>query len=352
MNREKGVIRMTCKKCSTIPKLDYQNVQVYASLGADHLYSALKLSLQVLKYHFIEADDYLVITVPNFELLISELETGEFFDPLELLEVLLLPVVPGQAMTFNLFKQTKTLAYWTQLLHAQSLISVLEESRIKTLFQPIVRASDLSIYGYEALSRGLHDDSRLIAPMGMFKQAKALDLLFNLDRQCREKAIESAALRKIEEKLFINFVPTAIYNPDECLKSTDEAVNKFGMNQHKIVFEVVETEKVDDYNHLKKILNYYKNKGFQTALDDVGSGFSTLEVYNLLNTDFIKIDKSIIRHIQDSESNQNFFHKLMTLKSQHGVTVLAEGVETKEEADFLTRHGIDLMQGYYFGKPV
>lgn len=342
---------MTCKKCSTIPKLDYQNVQVYASLGADHLYSALKLSLQVLKYHFVEADDYLVITVPNFELLISELETGEFFGPLELNEVLLLPVTPGQVMTFNLFKQTKTLAYWIQLLHAQSLISVLEESRIKTLFQPIIRASDLSIYGYEALSRGLHDDGRLIPPMSMFKQAKALDLLFNLDRQCREKAIESAALRKIEEKLFINFVPTAIYNPDECLKSTAEAVSKFGMNQNKIVFEVVETEKVDDYDHLKRILNHYKNKGFQTALDDVGSGFSTLEVYNLLNTDFIKIDKSITRHIHDSENNQNFFHKLMTLKSQQGVTILAEGVETKEEADFLTHNGIDLMQGYYFGKP-
>lgn len=342
---------MTCNKCSTIPKLDYQNVLVYASLSADHLFSALKLSLQILKYHYREVDGYLVITVPNFELLISELETGEFFDPLELHEIHFLPISPQQEMNFTLFRQTKSLSYWTQLLHAQSLVKVLGEGRIKTLFQPIVRASDLSTYGYEALSRGLHDDGRLIAPKGMFQQAKALDLLFNLDRQCREKAIETAALRGIEEKLFINFVPTAIYNPDECLKSTDEAVNKFGMNHHKIVFEVVETERVDDYGHLKKILHYYKEKGFQTALDDVGSGFSTLEVFKQLHTEFIKIDKDIIRHIQDNTHHQSFFHRLMTLKSQHGVTILAEGVETQEEADYLIRNGVDLLQGYLFGKP-
>lgn len=342
---------MTCNKCSSVPSIDYQNANVYASLNADHLLAALRLSLQVLKYHFKQIDDYLVITVPNFELFISELETGEFFDPLEMEDINLLPMPVHGLLDFGAFKHTKTLAYWTTLLHSKSLIDVLTEGRITTVFQPIVRASDLSVYGYEALARGVHEDGHYMSPQGMFKQAKKLDLLFNLDRQCREKAIASAAASNILEKVFINFIPTSIYNPDECLKSTDEAVLKYGLSHHNIVFEVVETEQVADYKHLKKILDFYKQKGFQTALDDLGAGFSTLEVYDMLQTEYIKIDKSIIRHIHDMPTQQAFFKKIMTLKSQHGVSVLAEGVESKAEADYLIANGIDLLQGYFFGKP-
>ncbi len=100
-------------------------------------------------------------------------------------------------------------------------------------------------------------------------------------------------------------------------------------------FEVVESEFVEDYNHLAKILEHYRSKGYQTALDDVGSGFSTYSKYEILKTDYIKIDRSVIENIQDSKANQVYLDHAIDLKKKTGVKVIAEGIETLKNTNML-----------------
>lgn len=342
---------MTCSKCTTTPTYDYMNVKAYISTSADHLNIRIGQSLSILKYHYQALETYWIAEVPNFELLIEELMEGEFFNALEMKEIHILPFESGKIMDFGLFLKTKSLAYWVALIQHKDLLYVLDQNRLVTHFQPIVTADSHEVFGYEALTRGLKADGRLLSPKEMFSGAKDLDLLFNLDRQCRETGLKNAAEQQIHNHIFLNFVPTSIYDPSECLKTTVKAAQDYKLDPSKIVFEVVESEFIDDFSHLKVVLDYYKNQGYQTALDDLGSGFSTIEAFHSLNTEFIKIDMAIIRNIHHNLANQSLFERIMQLKALYGVTIIAEGVEKEEEYHYLKHHGVDLIQGYYFGKP-
>ncbi|WP_251393095.1 MULTISPECIES: EAL domain-containing protein [Priestia] len=103
----------------------------------------------------------------------------------------------------------------------------------------------------------------------MFEAAQVRNKTLALDRVCRLEAVKNASV--IDHQLiFINFIPTAIYNPEHCLTSTFALIKELNIKPEQIVFEVIETEDVQDIEHLKNILNYYRSHGFKYALDDVG----------------------------------------------------------------------------------
>lgn len=199
--------------------------------------------------------------------------------------------------------------------------------------------------------RGVSKDNEIIPPFQLFSLARKVDLLFNLDKAARETIIRIASEKAIKQHIFIHFLPTAIYNPELCLATTNEAIRKYQIDPNQIVFEVVETEKVEDYNHLNTILDYYKKRGYKTALDDVGSGFNNTKTIRKLKPDFIKIDQSIIRDIHMNDVNQQKLLEYLTLAKRSNIVTLAEGIETQEEYDYVKSQGIDLGQGYYLGRP-
>ncbi len=342
---------MTCRNCTAVPKSDYMNIIVYMSAPAEHLETKLKQALSALKYHYKDANSYIIVDTPNFELLVSELDEGEFFNELETAAIQLLPTDIGEFLDFALLTTTHPLSYWRALYDHKEMLDILRHQRLITLFQPIVKANTLERYGYEALSRGMRIDGRYLSAFDLFEGAEALQLTANLDRQCRESAIRHAAKQQIHNHLFINFIPNAIYDPETCLQTTVEAIQTYELEASNIVFEVVKTEQSADQSHLKSILNFYKNQGYQTALDDVGRSYATFETYHALDPNYIKVDMSIVRNIHHNPEHQAFLEKLLPLKQQYGTLLIAEGVEREEEYTYLKNNGIDLMQGYYFGKP-
>jgi EAL domain-containing protein (putative c-di-GMP-specific phosphodiesterase class I) len=176
-------------------------------------------------------------------------------------------------------------------------------------------------------------------------------MLFNLDRQCRESAIRFASKNGIDKNIFINFLPSAIYNPEFCLRDTVKWASDLDFNPDNIIFEVVETEDVEDTEHLKQILQFYKDKGFRTALDDVGSGYASLSLFASLRPNIIKIDIDIVRDVHISDFKQAVAKALKIMADESGCKVLAEGIETKEEFDWFKNLGVDYAQGYYLAKP-
>ncbi|MBL0386997.1 EAL domain-containing protein [Tumebacillus sp. ITR2] len=229
---------------------------------------------------------------------------------------------------------------------------VIAESRIKTVFQPIVSVQDgtAHVQGYEFLSRALETDGTLIPPYKMFEAARLRDRLFALDRVCRMSAVRNAAV--VQEKLvFVNFIPTAIYSPEHCLQTTLAEARATGVDPRNFVFEVVETDKVDSVEHLENILLYYRKHGFRYALDDVGQGYSTLEMVERLKPDFVKLDMHYVQGVAQDVAKQKAALDLLHTARAVGSRPLAEGIETVEDWRWLVEAGYELFQGYLFGRP-
>ena len=276
---------------------------------------------------------------------------GSVFNSVEKKDVKILQLKSGLALNFSALKNYRNLTEWEALHEGKEVASIISEGRIRTLFQPIVDAKTGEIYGYEALSRGILRDGSIMNPGRLFSSAKAMDLMFNLDRVCREASIRAASKQGIRKKLFINFIPTAIYEPSLCLRSTARVLEEENFDPAQVVFEVVETEKVEDFGHLNRILDYYKEKGFKTALDDLGSGYADKSALLKLKPDYMKIDMEIIRNIHQDELKQKQLGEFIATGKEMGLTILAEGIETILEYNYLKGKDVDLMQGYLFGKP-
>ncbi|RNA70104.1 EAL domain-containing protein [Alteribacter keqinensis] len=230
------------------------------------------------------------------------------------------------------------------------LVKIIQEKLFRSFLQPIVRAVDEEIYGYEFLLRPrsqLYDFN----PGELFEFSRQSGMHSMLDSEARMNAIRTSSMMlDAGMKRFINFLPSSIYDPDFCLKSTFRAVEEYRIRPEDLVFEVVETEMIEDMNHLKRIFRYYQNAGVKVALDDLGAGYSTLDVMSELNPDFAKLDRNLIQDCHLDENKQKKIQVISQVAQNIGVTLLAEGIENEDEWAYL-RTKVDLGQGYFFGKP-
>lgn len=238
---------------------------------------------------------------------------------------------------------------------ARFLVDAIEKGSYQSWFQPIVTAAstpdNLDIFGNEALFRLFDEDGTTLPPNLVFPLAEQSDLLFSLDLVARRSAVEHAARGGLKSKIFINFNPSSIYDPSYCLRSTASAIAEIGLRPRDIVFELTETHRAQDINHLKGILAFYRNSGFGVALDDIGSGWSGLNLLEQLRPDYVKIDMELIRNIDSSPTKQNIVSHLIQITHKNQSRVIAEGIETEAEADTLRKMNADYLQGFYFAKP-
>ncbi|MGE4295307.1 MAG: EAL domain-containing protein [Campylobacterales bacterium] len=248
-------------------------------------------------------------------------------------------------------KETRNLKSWCTLLGEHPLFNALKNEKLDIWFQPIVDAFTGKLYAHEALMRVVHQDGSITSPLELLQTAKESGTLFNLDRLARESALKAFAASGAEGGLFINFTPTAIYNPALCLQDTFGWAKTLGLDFSRIVFEVVESEKVEDFDHLDNILKAYREKGFKTALDDVGNDYDSLARLGKLGADIVKIDRAFVHNIAADPLRQELFKTLYTKAKTRGMEVLAEGVELEADYRFLRMLSVRLFQGYLFGKP-
>ncbi len=213
-------------------------------------------------------------------------------------------------------------------------------------YQPIVDIRARTIYAHEALVRGPNGESAY-SVLAQVNDANR----YTFDQACRVNAIRGAAELGIQELLSINFLPNAVYRPEACIRSTFEAARLYNFPIERIIFEVTEGEQVVDRPHLVNIFREYQRFGFRTAIDDFGAGYAGLNLLSEYQPDLIKIDMELVRNIDTSKPKQAIVQGILSICAALEVRVLAEGIETPAERDFLRDAGIDLMQGYLFCKP-
>jgi EAL domain-containing protein (putative c-di-GMP-specific phosphodiesterase class I) len=213
-------------------------------------------------------------------------------------------------------------------------------------FQPIVNVKTKSIFGYEALVRGLNNESAY----SIISQVND-DNRYAFDQACRVKAIALAAKLELQGMLSINFLPNAVYQPERCIRTTLDAAQKYQFPTERIMFEFTENEKITDAEHVKGIVAYYKQKGFLTAIDDFGAGYAGLNLLASYQPNIVKVDMDLVRGVMQNQPKQVIAKHTVAMLKELGVIVLVEGIETEDEYRFFKSLEVDLMQGYYFAKP-
>jgi EAL domain-containing protein (putative c-di-GMP-specific phosphodiesterase class I) len=229
---------------------------------------------------------------------------------------------------------------------------MLEDQQYVTYAQPIVSADgNWDSVGNEMLFRELDQNGNLIPPDTIFGAAKDAQLLFKLDQIARINAVKTASSIGGQGDVFINFIPGSVYDPSVCLKSTIEAAKTFGVPPNRIVIEIVESHQIDDIDHLRNVVTYFREAGFRMALDDFGTGFNNLNMYIALDPDFVKLDKSVTSNLTDSDPRVATVKGIVRAAHSSGIKVIAEGIETAANARVVSDCGVDCMQGYFFGYP-
>lgn len=228
---------------------------------------------------------------------------------------------------------------------------ILERQGTTSYFQPIVDITSGEIFAHEALLRATADDGSVISGGMIMEAGRRLGALHVLDQVARTSAITGAHHLGMTSALFINFFPTVVYDPVHCLQTTRQAMRDTGIMPQQIVFEVVESERIANRDHLLKILAYYRAEGFRIALDDLGSGYSSLNLLAALRPDFVKLDMELVREVADDPLRRALVESLVRTANEHGIQVIAEGVETVETACVLASMGVQFLQGYLLGRP-
>lgn len=213
-------------------------------------------------------------------------------------------------------------------------------------YQPIVDLGARKVFAYEALVRGPKGESAY----SVLSQVTD-DNRYTFDQACRVEAIRGAAELGMAECLSINFLPNAVYRPEACIRSTIEAARRYQFPIEQIIFEVTEGEQVRDRAHLVNIFREYRRFGLRTAIDDFGAGYAGLTLLSEYQPDIVKIDMELVRDVDSKKAKQAIVSGIVSICNALDIRVLAEGIETAGERDFLRGLGITLMQGYLFCKP-
>ncbi len=230
------------------------------------------------------------------------------------------------------------------------LSHIIESKLISTYFQPIITADGQSIYAYEALSRG-PSRSILFSPSDLFEQAKQQQKLFALESICRTKAIEQFTQQQLPGKLFLNISPETLLQPDHHRGLTLELINNFGIRPEQVVIEITEHSPTHDYDLMRRAVKHYQGEGFSIALDDLGTGYSSLRLWSEVEPDFVKIDRHFITGIEKDKVKRDFVRSMVAIARAGKSQIIAEGIETLQEFETLCEIGVDYLQGYYFAKP-
>jgi EAL domain-containing protein (putative c-di-GMP-specific phosphodiesterase class I) len=224
--------------------------------------------------------------------------------------------------------------------------------QVTTVFQPIVNLQQGGTHGLEALSRGPRDTQQQ-SPVHMFEAAVATDLVFELDRHCRRKSLQTARALPSPYLLFINVVPASVFDPDFQGAGLIRLLEGLGLAPERIALEVSEGYAIEKYDMFVQALENFRQMGFSIAVDDIGAGYSGLETIARLKPHYLKFDMQLVRDIDKSHVKREMARALKSFadKMEEPAKIIAEGIERDGERQACVDLGIDLGQGYLLARP-
>jgi len=227
----------------------------------------------------------------------------------------------------------------------------LEAGEIVAQYQPVVCLKTGETVGFEALARWQHPTRGLLGPAEFIPIAEDEGLIDPLFTAMLRRAGDDLATWKTPRTVAVNLSPVQLVDP-HLPDRTLALLEQMNIPPGQIELEITETGLLADFEAARKTLVALKEAGVRISLDDFGTGFSSLRHLNELPIDKIKIDRSFTRRIATEAQSCKIIASMLSLGRALELTTVAEGVETREEADFLLSEGCELGQGYLFARPL
>jgi diguanylate cyclase (GGDEF)-like protein len=237
---------------------------------------------------------------------------------------------------------------------SNDLRSAVETNQLELYYQPIIDTKDNSLYAFEALARWEHPKYGLITPENFIKLAEEGGFMVKVGKWIIKKACEK--IQKIEEcglntKVCIN-ISSKQLTQNHLNQTVKSIVTEHKINPKLLELEVTESFLMENIEQVEKVISELKEFGVDTAIDDFGTGYSSLSRLKKLPISKLKIDKSFIADIPQDKDDMVIANTIITLAKELSLKIVAEGVETTEQAKFLQSKGCYLMQGYLFSEAI
>ncbi len=229
------------------------------------------------------------------------------------------------------------------------LIKLLNEENISIYFQPIINIENNTLLAFELLSRtnlSYFSNSDLL-----FKINSNYESYNKLESLCFKKIIDTINKKNMKVKYSINFSSDFILNHLMKDKNIKSIIGRELFMPSDFIIEITERDQIRDIIGFKHIIKELKNYGFKIAIDDVGSGYSTLGMISEINPDFIKYDLKLIRDIDKIPIKKKLLKSIIDFANNQNLILIAEGVETQEEYGTIKELGVKYAQGFYFHVP-
>lgn len=269
------------------------------------------------------------------------------------------------AMMANKNKSSSSVMYYSQELEKEhnkrlemisKVIPALENNEFNVFLQPIYSAKDKSVIGAEALVRWIDKDSNIVPPSLFIPILEEENLISRLDIYMINKVceyIKSRQKRGLKDiPISVNLSRVTFINV-KLIDKIIEIVDSFDIPHNLLRLELTESAYVENLSILIDTVKRLKNLGFVVLMDDFGSGYSSLSSIKNIPVNSIKLDMSLIKNLNKNDEASNYLVKVTIRYAKLlGLNTVAEGVETKEQLDFLQYAGCDYIQGYYYSKPL
>ncbi|UTJ05570.1 bifunctional diguanylate cyclase/phosphodiesterase [Arcobacter roscoffensis] len=238
----------------------------------------------------------------------------------------------------------------------KELRNAIQNEEFEVHFQPQISIKNESIIGVEALVRWMHPQKGMISPIKFIPLAEEIGVIESIDKIVMKKAMKSFV--EIKQKGFdlgtlsLNVSMLQINKDNNFIKDLKQIIEDTKIDTTKIIIEITETQVMKDINKTIKILEEIRSLGMKIAIDDFGTGQSSLSYLKKLPINKIKIDQSFIRDLPQDKDDYELTKAIIAIAKSMNMNLIAEGVETKEQAELLLEEGCFEAQGYYYYKPL
>jgi EAL domain-containing protein (putative c-di-GMP-specific phosphodiesterase class I) len=216
-------------------------------------------------------------------------------------------------------------------------------------YQPIIHATDRSVFKYECLLRMRRPDGTIVSAGYFVPAAEQLGIVSLIDRRALEIAVDTLQ-KNPDVHLGVNVSGTAAGNP-AWLNTFVDYVRAHGAVAPRLNIELTETAALDHFEENAQFVSQLRDLGCTVAIDDFGAGYTSFRNLQMLHIDMVKIDGAYVKGLTGSPENQVFVRTLVGLAKSFNLKVVAEWVESEEDARLLEAMGVDYFQGFFFGEP-
>ena len=256
--------------------------------------------------------------------------------------------------TFSFYSQEMTAQARQRIKLEAELRLALEQEQLRVHYQPIHRLDDGAMLGVEALVRWQHPERGLVAPGEFIPVAEDSGLIGAIDAWVLEQAC-AQMVRWLAEGRALEFVAvnvsSRLFGRGELDRRVERVLRQTGLAATHLELEVTESAVMDNPERAQELLGHLQSLGVRLAIDDFGTGYSSLARLKRLPVHKLKLDQSFVRGLPQDSEDAAIARAVVSLGQSLGLRVLAEGIETAEQAAYLREAGCNLGQGYWFGRP-